>query len=237
MERDYYQILGVTRNAPEKEIKRAYHKLARQLHPDKASSPEDLKRFEEEFALVSKAYNTLKDPEKRAPYDKTLHAEKEAVIAEPPPPAVERKPVEPFADPTQRLQIAQKAYNRGVQFFKLAEYPRAIEFFEAAIRTYDKEPSFYSKLAQSLLCSHRGFTKAVEACTKAIELDPYNVEYKLILAEVFEAAGSYSLARKSYLDVLKWDTTNEKAKEKLSRIERLKIGGSLLGKLRAIFRK
>jgi curved DNA-binding protein CbpA len=236
MERDYYQVLGVTRNAPEKEIKRAYHKLARQIHPDKAASPEETKRFEEEFALISKAYNTLKDPEKREAYDKSLVAEKEATVAEPAP-TPERKPAEPAADPAQRLLIAQKAYNRGVQFLKLGEYPRAIEFLEAAIRTYDKEPLFYSRLAQALLRARKGFTKSVESCNKAIELDPYNVDYKLTLAEIYETAGSWSLARKTYQDVLKWDATNERAKERLRELEKAARSGSMLRKLRTIFRK
>lgn len=65
--KDYYAILGVPRNATEKEIKAAYRKLARQYHPD--VNPGD-KRAEERFKEINEAYQVLSDPEKRAAYDR-----------------------------------------------------------------------------------------------------------------------------------------------------------------------
>jgi curved DNA-binding protein len=64
--KDYYQILGVDRNASEKEIKRAYRRLARQFHPD--VNPDD-KQAEEKFKEINEAHEVLGDPEKRAKYD------------------------------------------------------------------------------------------------------------------------------------------------------------------------
>jgi len=64
--RDYYQILGVDRKADEKEIKRAYRKLALKYHPDK--NPGD-KQAEEKFKELNEAYEVLGDAEKRAKYD------------------------------------------------------------------------------------------------------------------------------------------------------------------------
>ncbi len=65
--KDYYQILGVSRNADEKEIKSAYRKLARKYHPD--VNPGD-KAAEEKFKQINEAYQVLSDPEKRAAYDR-----------------------------------------------------------------------------------------------------------------------------------------------------------------------
>jgi curved DNA-binding protein len=64
---DYYQILGVTREATQDEIKKAYRKLALKYHPDKFKG--DKKQAEEKFKQISEAYAVLSNPEKRQQYD------------------------------------------------------------------------------------------------------------------------------------------------------------------------
>ncbi len=68
---DYYELLGIRRNASEEEIKKAYRKLALQHHPDR--NPGD-KQAEETFKLISEAYQVLSDSNKRAQYDQYGHA-------------------------------------------------------------------------------------------------------------------------------------------------------------------
>jgi len=69
-ERDYYEVLGVPRDARDPEIKRAFRALARELHPDVSDAPETDERFRE----VAEAYEVLSDPERRATYDRFGHA-------------------------------------------------------------------------------------------------------------------------------------------------------------------
>lgn len=69
--RDCYDVLGIKKNATDKEIKSAYRKLAKKYHPD--ANPGD-KRAEEKFKELSEAYDILKDPEKRKLYDRFGHA-------------------------------------------------------------------------------------------------------------------------------------------------------------------
>jgi molecular chaperone DnaJ len=71
MARDYYEVLGVKRDADEAALKSAYRKLAMKLHPDK--NPND-KTAEQKFKELNEAYDVLKDGQKRAAYDRFGHA-------------------------------------------------------------------------------------------------------------------------------------------------------------------
>ena len=67
MAKDLYEVLGVSRDASDEEIKKAFRKQARKLHPDVNKSP----NAEEEFKELNEAYDVLSDPNKRAYYDRT----------------------------------------------------------------------------------------------------------------------------------------------------------------------
>jgi len=70
MPHDYYEILGVERDASEAEVKRSFRRLARELHPDvNAHDPE----AEEKFKAAAEAYEVLSDPEQRQAYDRFGH--------------------------------------------------------------------------------------------------------------------------------------------------------------------
>lgn len=79
--KDYYEILGVSRDAPRDEIQRAYRKLARKYHPDlnKGAGSED------KFKEINEAYEVLKDPEKRKKYDQLGSGWQQGDNFQPPP--------------------------------------------------------------------------------------------------------------------------------------------------------
>lgn len=79
--KDYYETLGVQRNATQDDIKRAYRKLARKYHPDVSKEPDAEARFKE----VGEAYAVLKDPEKRVAYDQMGSQWKAGQDFQPPP--------------------------------------------------------------------------------------------------------------------------------------------------------
>ncbi|MGB1818383.1 MAG: DnaJ domain-containing protein, partial [Candidatus Poseidoniaceae archaeon] len=67
--RDYYEVLGVEKNADDKELKQAFRILARRYHPDKNDAEDAESRFKE----IQEAYAVLSDPEKRRQYDRFGH--------------------------------------------------------------------------------------------------------------------------------------------------------------------
>ena len=68
--RDYYEVLGVSKDTPTSEIKAQYRKLALKFHPDRNKSSESGEHFKE----ISEAYGVLSDPEKRKVYDQQGHS-------------------------------------------------------------------------------------------------------------------------------------------------------------------
>ena len=69
--RDYYEVLGIDRNADDASIKKAYRKMAKKYHPD---MNKDNPAAEEKFKEVTEAYNVLSDKEKKKLYDQFGHA-------------------------------------------------------------------------------------------------------------------------------------------------------------------
>ncbi len=69
--RDYYEVLGVNKNATDEELKKAYRKLAKKYHPD--ANPDNKKEAEAKFKEVNEAYETLSDKQKRQMYDQFGH--------------------------------------------------------------------------------------------------------------------------------------------------------------------
>jgi DnaJ family protein C protein 3 len=70
-QKDYYKVLGVTRDASEREIKKAFRKLTLQFHPDKAASQGiDKEEAQKKMASINEAYEVLSDPELKARFDR-----------------------------------------------------------------------------------------------------------------------------------------------------------------------
>ncbi len=270
--KDYYSLLGVDRQAPDREIKRAYYNLARGLHPDKAKSPDEARANADRLATISRAYNTLKDPKKRAEYDQSIGGGRPAAPVagkpSPPAPAPAKQPAKQPDPPTtppapaaavdpeatqpgvapppirpvissrdlanQRVVTAQKAFVKGMEYFKTSDFKKALPFFEVAVENDPEgEAQYHLRLAQCLMKTRGSFTRAVTSAETACRLDTYNVEYKLVLGEIYETVGVASKAQQVYEDVLRWDTDNERAKARLQFMgaDQSKTGGSLLAKI------
>jgi curved DNA-binding protein CbpA len=216
-----YEILGVPRGASERDVKAAYHRLARQLHPDKAEDGKDVSRLEKEFVAVSTAYNTLKDPEKRKAYDEHLSRSDKSPnegggssssgSKTPTSVANDTGKMTAAAIDKSKASVGRRAYLMGLKSLQDGDYTRSAEYFKMAIKNNPDTAEYHAKLALTFLRGKRGFSQAIEAANRAVVLDPYNTEFRIILAEIYESAGSKSLAIQSYEEILKWDPNHERA--------------------------
>lgn len=228
MKQNYYQILGISPETTDKEIRRIYYQLAQKYHPDKARTTEEMKAFEENFALISEAYNVLKDSERRKEYNKSiglsestgtvsvvrdqtagLSANQQTDKMEPSHGSVKSSGV------TERAVVARRAFFKAGQYMQSGDFSRAAEFLEVAVKNAPEESKYLSMLAVSLAKSKKGVNRAVELAKKAISLEPYNPEHRLRLGEVYYTIGSISMAKKEFKEVLRWDSTNIEARERL----------------------
>lgn len=162
--RDYYEILGVSKSASERDLKSAYRKLAVQWHPDKNKSPEAEKKFKE----INEAYEVLSNPKKRQAYDQFGHAgvNQEAAGAQGPfggfggfpggftytyrsggnGPASQRGEANPFGD-IDPFEIFEQFFGGGSPFGarqSMHHYAISIDFLEA-YKGVEKEVSLDGK--------------------------------------------------------------------------------------------
>lgn len=125
--KDYYEILGVKRNATQEEIKKAYLNLCKQFHPDKFKhlGKEEYENALKRFVLINEAFDILYDPQKREEYTKKLE---------------EGKTYAPYE--TSFKMHALSAFKQGKDEFEKGNYTRAIQYFKTAIK-FDPEKELY----------------------------------------------------------------------------------------------
>ncbi len=156
--RNYYELLGVSRAASLEEIKTAYFNLARKYHPDRFnSSLNDYSLVNEVFNALNNAYRNLIDPEKRKRYDQQLSA------------AAQESPDDAGRKAEVKYRQGRTLYNQGM-------YEEAVIFLEEAIRLKRAKADYYLLLAmaESKLPVYK--KKAEEDFLRAIEMEPWNAE-------------------------------------------------------------
>ena len=199
---NYYEILGVSTESSEAEIKSAYFKLAKQYHPDARSEddPPDIKgRLDQIFMRVREAYITLVEKEKRAEYDARVLRTKENCNQK---------------DLKLRTK-AQLQFSVGLKSLQSREYRTAMEYFRSAIDLDPYEPKYYGKLAEVCTKNPRWFRAGILSCKKAIQLDPEESTYHAVLGTLNKLDGNLLEAEKQFFKVLQLDPENLTARREL----------------------
>lgn len=183
---DMYALLGVEDNASSEDIRKAYLKLAKKLHPDRF--PNDVEKraaAQAEFSRVTRAHDVLSDPKQREEYDAIRllaknrsnleNGEATSAPSSASPPAADKIPES--ANPNSRDSWAQKHYERAADLLRKKRFPEAETAIREAIRLNPQSATFYSYLAEIQLA--RGWkTLAASSVQTALTIDPKNHEAK-----------------------------------------------------------
>jgi len=199
---DFYAILGVEQEAPPEEIRKAYLRLAKKLHPDRfPNDPEQRATAQTEFAKVTRAHDIVGDAQRRSEYDtlRELKKNRTQVPADAADPATEmgssrqrkdttrmmptRDSAGPAEDENINIKWANKHVSRADDLFRRKKYQEAETAMKEAIRLVPQEPSYHNKLAEIYVA--RGWkTLAMTEVQAALRANPKDNEAKVLEAKI-----------------------------------------------------
>jgi curved DNA-binding protein CbpA len=181
---NHYQVLGVTREASRDDIKKSYHSLARRYHPDRFQQSEEKLRnqIESAFARVARAHEVLTDPSSRSEYDRKLSA------LEAPAPRSGSVPAQtPTKTPNETR--AEASFQKGMTAMAQNQLPQAVRFFAEAANLGPRCARYHAEYGRSLISDPATRRLAEIELKAAISLEPQNISYRVVLAELYKALG------------------------------------------------
>ena len=179
--KDYYEILGVKRDASFDEIRKAYLSLCKKFHPDKFKKlgKEEYEKALKKFVLINEAFDILSNPLKREEYDKKIE---------------EGKIYTPYE--THFKAHAMNVFKMGKEEMEKKSMGRAIQYFKTAIKLNPEEDLFKAYLADAYLKDGRSKEEILEILMKIYTRKKLikNWETAYISAKVFHEIGEENKA-------------------------------------------
>lgn len=218
---DYYTLLEVDRRSSDTEIKKSYFALAKKYHPDRSAAPHlnDLKKeLDEIFAQVNKAYEVVKDAEKRREYDQRGSRPADDEIKE----GVSKDTDEQIAD--RNFRMAKTLYDQR-------KFPEAVQLLKAATRLNPSKGNYFFLLANALT-KHGNRREAEETYLKAIELDKFNSDIFVSLGLLYRASNMGKRAEAMFVKALQLNDNHPVALRELASLRPAEEKG-----LKGLFKK
>lgn len=210
----YYEVLDVSSEAQVSEIKTAYFQLAKRFHPDLfyRRVEDDLhRRIQNAFTVLAHAYETLRNTELREVYDFKLRKE----IAD-----LERRGKSATPDapqtPTQMLEEqAAESFEQGFTLLMDEEYEDALPFLARAVHHVGGNARYRAYFGKALSANKETYRQAESEFQAALRIEPENVDYRLMLADLFIKIGLNKRAEGELKRILEKAPGNHEARSLL----------------------
>ncbi len=201
----YYQLLEVTSETPGVQVKKSYYSLVRKFHPDNHMGNRELiTPLINLMVVISEAYKTLANEERRAAYDKSLAAAGGFSMQR---------------EKTGAEESLDEWMNRANECLRARNFVGSIVWLRKCHEAAPESALYVAMLARSLGTISQYENEAVELFQKAINLDPWKVPVYLQFGELLEEMELPERARHVYSKLLEISPTNAKAHERLALLE------------------
>ena len=209
MANNYYDILGLPRNATTQQVRSRFRTLARELHPDRFQG-EEKSEAEARFQEITQAFNVLNDATRRRDHDMEL-ARPDGLKQE------------------DSSEAARVYLQRGIKAFREKQYSQAAENFDRATKENPESAQSWHYLAMACRVKRQWLPRAREAILKACDIDPMNAVYLRLAGEIFADSGMNRRAQIYYQKALTWGGDDPAIRAELDRLSR-SSGASLFGR-------
>lgn len=198
MAKNYYDILGLPRNATTQQVRDRFRTLARELHPDRFQG-EEKSEAEARFQEITQAFNVLSDPARRREHDLEL--------------------ARPVGQQHDASEAARVYLQRGIKAFREKQYPQAAENFDRATRENPGSAQPWHYLAMACRSKRQWLPRAREAILKACDIDPMNAVYLRLAGDIFADSGMSQRAKIFYQKALTWGGEDAEIRAALERLQ------------------
>ena len=212
--KDYYEVLDVPRAATGDEIKDAYHKLARQYHPDRFHQGDSGLRAEigSAFARIAQAYETLSNSGQRGTYDKKRMPAPGSGTAKP-----EQKK-EPGAPAKKEDSRAKTSFRLGMDALEQNKFDEAARLLGEAAILEPREGRYRAQYGRALTFLPNSRRVAESELQAAVAMEPNNSSFRVMLAELYQRVGLRRRAETEVTRALAHEPNNQAARALLSKL-------------------
>ncbi len=209
---NYYDVLGVPRDATEHEIRERFRILAREAHPDRYTDAAKKREAEVRFQVLTEAVNVLTTPARKKAHDFDLDKGAQGTSHDP-------------------AAVAKVYLAKGVKAYKEGDFGLAVQMFDLSVHHWDKDAKALHYLALACLKVPGQARKGADAIEAAIKLEPHNPQFHREAGKLYLQAGLKAKAERHFEEALKWNPDDTEVKRHMAELRSPGEPKNLLGSL------